>query len=1045
MVQRLIALLRRPFTRKGSRGPFWERPVPEKDPIVQSTLATPMAVSSLLLMVTLIWAFYEEGWGLRPWRSYQDQFVERYTTFLKGLKPRQASQEAEIRSSEGYLDLQRQQQEAEAAVKPQLAEIAAEEAGIDAKLRAIEKTFTTARSEVQATIYLIETTSGSTRQGHEEERGRLEKGPFEVRLPGEDASQELTFPELEDMFNSLKERQGKARARKAVVLQRPGQIRRKMQTYVANRMEGLTASQVQGLINSLDDFEYGIQQIHNGGMGLVDRCESCHLGITEPVRIRAADMGGMELFTSHPRKQLLDVHDPEIFGCSPCHNGNGIGTVSAVTGHGRYKHWLWPLYAPENMEAGCVRCHGDAARLEMAPVLSAGREQFRWRGCWGCHPRQGFDQERLALRINQKGVSNLEAEKEAVRLRIERTVVRADDSETNEEANRLYAEADRLTLTIAGLDIRADRERERGRQLLEEVKTPGPNLKEVRVKVRRDWLPGWIENPHSFRPTTKMPRFRLEEDQAQAIAAFIWQSGVNGDLETQAQGEPERGKVLFETRGCMACHAIGEGDEAVGGTFAANLSRVGDKVHYDYLVRWIHNPRERTLPYCPVHKRDITPKDYASAGKPFRFDLQNLQCPLGEHILQVQNPTVMPNLRLTWEESRDIATYLKSRAQGAEYPAAAWLEDSELTPRGRAMVRHFGCAGCHEIATLEEEGKIGTDLTEEGSKPLERLDFALLTKAAKREGWYNHKGFFERKLENPAVYDDGKIKEPLERLRMPNFGLDPEEIRQLATYLLGSVTPEDRVPERYHYRPQDQRSHIQEGWDIVLKYNCMGCHQVAPGQQPVVKGLPLYQQEDWREQLPPPLVGEGARVNPNWLTRFLKNPALDEDRLHRNGVRPYLRIRMPTFTLSDGEVEKLVRFFGALGQQPLPYLPKTPEPLSQRELTMARQLFTHPAAPCLRCHATGDPQHDRNATAPSFELVSERLQPDWTRRWMVHPEIIQPGTSMPSGLFEREENRWIFALADLPIMKDYEKDHADLVLRYMFQFTQQEQRRLRGR
>ena len=1045
MVQRLIALLRRPFSRRGSRKPFWERPVPEEDPIVNSSLAVPMAVSSLLLMVTLIWAFYDEGWGLRPWRAHQAEFVERYSTFLRGLKPQQGSQEEEIRASDGYLALQQQQQEAEADVTPRLAEITAEEGSVEAKLGAIEKTFATARSEIQATIYLIETTSGSARKGYEEDREELEQRRYEILLPGEDAPQELSYVELEVMFNSLKDQQGRVRARKAAVLQRPSQIRREMQTYVANRMEGLTASQIQGLINGLDDFEYGIHQIHNGDMGLVDRCETCHLGITEPVTIRAADMGGMELFASHPRSELLDVHDPEVYGCSPCHNGNGIGTVSTDTGHGRYKHWLWPLYPPENMEAGCLRCHGDAARLDMAPVLSAGREQFRWRGCWGCHPRQGFDQERLALLVNQKDVTTLEAEKEAVRLLIERTVGQADEAETNEEANRLYAEADRLTLRVADLDTRVDRERDRGRQLLQEVKTPGPNLKEVRVKLRRDWLPGWIENPHNFRPTTKMPHFRLEEDQARAIAAFVWQSGVNGELENHAQGDAERGKVLFETRGCMACHAIGEGDEEVGGTFAANLSRVGDKVNFDYLVRWIRNPRKRTLPYCPTLKRDLTPEDYAAAGKPFLFDLQNNECPVCGGTLQVQNPTVMPNLRLTVQESRDIATYLKSQAPGAEYAAAAWLEDSELAPKGRAMVRHFGCAGCHEIATLEDEGKIGTDLTEEGSKPLERLDFALLTQTAKREGWYNHKGFFERKLENPAVYDQGKLKEPLERLRMPNFHLEPEEITQLTTYLLGSVTPEDRVPERYHYQPRDQRSHIQEGWEIILKYNCMGCHQVAPGQQPIVKSLPLYQQDDWREQVPPPLVGEGARVDPNWLTRFLKNPALDEERPNRNGVRPYLQIRMPTFTLSDGEVEKLVRFFGALAQQPLPYLPKTLEPLSQRELTMARQLFTHPAAPCLRCHATGDPQHDRNATAPSFELVSERLQPDWTRRWMVHPEIIQPGTSMPSGLFEREENRWIFALADLPIMKDYEKDHADLVLRYMFQFTRQEQRRLRGR
>ena len=152
---------------------------------------------------------------------------------------------------------------------------------------------------------------------------------------------------------------------------------------------------------------------------------------------------------------------------------------------------------------------------------------------------------------------------------------------------------------------------------------------------------------------------------------------------------------------------------------------------------------------------------------------------------------------------------------------------------------------------------------------------------------------------------------------------------------------------------------------------------------------------------------------------------------------------MPTFNLSDGEIQKLVRFFGALSDQPLPYLPKAPDPLTSRELTMARQLFTHPAAPCLKCHATGDPVADRTATAPNFLLVRERLKPPWTERWIVHPEIIRPGTAMPSGLFRWDGARWV-ALAELESLKDYEKDHANLMVRYMFQFTEAEQRRLKA-
>src|SRR2546430_5137379 len=81
----------------------------------------------------------------------------------------------------------------------------------------------------------------------------------------------------------------------------------------------------------------------------------------------------------------------------------------------------------------------------------------------------------------------------------------------------------------------------------------------------------------------------------------------------------------------MACHSMGEGNQKEGGTFAANLSRVGEKDNYDYLVRWIHNPRERTLPYCPFEKRDLTEEDYKKKGVPFVFDFDHSKCPNDGH------------------------------------------------------------------------------------------------------------------------------------------------------------------------------------------------------------------------------------------------------------------------------------------------------------------------------------------------------------------------------------------------------------------------------
>ena len=79
------------------------------------------------------------------------------------------------------------------------------------------------------------------------------------------------------------------------------------------------------------------------------------------------------------------------------------------------------------------------------------------------------------------------------------------------------------------------------------------------------------------------------------------------ELPKQAPGNAAHGKVLFEERGCEACHSIGEGANMVGGDFAANLSRVGEKDNYDYLVRWILNPRTRTRPYSPFEKQGSRP------------------------------------------------------------------------------------------------------------------------------------------------------------------------------------------------------------------------------------------------------------------------------------------------------------------------------------------------------------------------------------------------------------------------------------------------------
>ncbi len=275
---------------------------------------------------------------------------------------------------------------------------------------------------------------------------------------------------------------------------------------------------------------------------------------------------------------------------------------------------------------------------------------------------------------------------------------------------------------------------------------------------------------------------------------------------------------------------------------------------------------------------------------------------------------------------------------------------------------------------------------------------------------------------------------------MPNLHLTKEQIRALTTFLLGSQ--ENPLPASYQYRPLDYRRDIQEGWWVVKKYNCMGCHQLIPSQRTSLMAMAHYQGPDGQELLPPKLLTEGARVDPEWMLHFLRNPSLNDKDTNRNGVRSYLQVRMPTFSFSENELGKLVRFFQALARQPFPYIPEEIPVLTTKETEMARSLFSSTAAPCLKCHATGDPAHDRIATAPNFLQARGRLKPDWMERWIIDPQAISPGTSMPSGLFKRENGHWVFSGPTPSSFQGYDKDQTKLLVDYILQLTPEEQRRV---
>ncbi|HXG64723.1 MAG TPA: c-type cytochrome, partial [Blastocatellia bacterium] len=997
---------------------------PAPDPIADRSFSMPLLISALALIAVTIWSLYDELFAQRPWRSYQRDFVSMYTDLLEDIKPDQAAAEREVKESEKYQELDRALQDATKAAAPRVKEIDARVAQIDRELNDITGPFQDVRAWIAAQTFSLETASSEgAKASLRNAIAERKKGKIEVTFHKPDGStedKEFDFNQLEAMYNGLRDEKARLLAERIEVTKPMTEAQKKRDDYLKDNLIGLGPQQISTLIDKWQNFDYDIQQIHIAEGNVVDRCTSCHLGTLEPITITADMMDGEKAFTSHPNKELLRIHPPERFGCSTCHGGNGRGTTSIEKAHGRYKHWLWPLHYKENTQAGCVQCHTGDRVLQGADVLNHGRDLFQNKGCVGCHRYEGFDREADALSNARQTINQIEMQRDEYRLALED--IRQGRSE--DRARQLVANADTLSINqitailsqnISQFDTRIAELDLQTKYLLKDQKKVGPNLKEIKAKLRKEWLPTWLYDPQAFRPGTKMPTFRLTKDEMDAVAAFLWQSAIDTKVAAQPPGDANRGKELFKSIGCLACHsidgkAIDMGEGKVGGDFAANLSRVGEKANYEYIVRWVHNPRQRLAPYSPTLKRDLTPEDYAKKGLPFVFDDEHSKSPVDGRELQIQNMTVMPNFRLSDQDARDIATFLMNQKRSdVTYPDASFLDDPALKAKGEQLVKQYGCAGCHEIRGLEEEQRIGTELTVEGSKPIERLDFALLTHDAKEgidpithkeldRSWYNHKGFFENKLRNPGIYDRGTEKAPQDRLKMPNIYLEEDEITALTTFMLGSV--ETALPRTMRYIPAGQKKQAQDGWWVIQKYNCMGCHNVMIGQDSVLMGLPMYQGGDGQEQLPPRLTTEGARVNPDWLLKFLKDPALSDQNgnvsaravearlaahmaggqpsqisnpqsqisdlksptpvpalgrqpgLNRNGVRPYLRARMPTFNFSPNELQTLVNFFMAVSAQQQPYIPEPQIPLTEQEKTLARTLFTSDAAPCLKCHIT---------------------------------------------------------------------------------------------
>jgi mono/diheme cytochrome c family protein len=305
----------------------------------------------------------------------------------------------------------------------------------------------------------------------------------------------------------------------------------------------------------------------------------------------------------------------------------------------------------------------------------------------------------------------------------------------------------------------------------EEIRAP--HLESVGYKVRPDWLRSWLKEPKAYLPGSRMPNFRLQEEEIGALGAFLLSQRAVAPLDSSSvdwtKADPDRGRAVFGEARCVSCHMI----DGRGGTLGPELTRVGSKVRRDWLFSFLKDP--------------------------FRD----------------QPETLMVHYRLSDDEIRDLASYLTEDLVDPSAPATppepGYLDPKRIDAGREVFVKH-GCYSCHRFSGMTGLGKIGPSLAGIGDRAVEETVFEGEKIDPTLPNWLFVKLMSPEKL--------------AESSRMPTYNFSEEQAAAISVALLSlraADLPSSRVtssPPVVPYEPQGAFG------AIVKRYRCLTCHQV---------------------------------------------------------------------------------------------------------------------------------------------------------------------------------------------------------------------------
>ena len=190
---------------------------------------------------------------------------------------------------------------------------------------------------------------------------------------------------------------------------------------------------------------------------------------------------------------------------------------------------------------------------------------------------------------------------------------------------------------------------------------------------------------------------------------------------------------------------------------------------------------------------------------------------------------------------------------------------------------------------------------------------------------------------------------------------------------------------------------------LIHENNCLGCHERGShvGLAPTISSIAKVHHELTNQTAamkPPALNSVGDKLKDSFLRKVITR---DE-----SSRRPWLRVQMPKFALSDEEIEELAAHLIAEDRVPSELSRKarsefeSTNPSDPVELALAARLVTADGFGCTSCHAIGKVKPTSttptNQLGPSLSAPGEHLRQTWFDRWVRNPARITPKMEMPS-------------------------------------------------